>query len=123
VIPEVLEKLSWTILALIHVPPASVSVAPALIGRLYGVEAGSDMGILLMHRGVLFLAIVVACLVAALHVTARPLACVLVALSIMGFLAIYAYGGMPTGPLRTIAVADTVALLPLLYVIVRQFLA
>jgi hypothetical protein len=48
---------------------------------------------------------------------------VLVALSIMGFLAIYAYGGMPTGPLRTIAVADTVALLPLLYVIVRQFLA
>ena len=122
-IPEVLEKLSWAILALIHVPPASVSVAPALIGRLYGVEAGSVTGILLMHCGVLFLAIVVACLVAALHVTARPLACVLVALSILGFLIIYAYSGMPTRPLRTIAVANAVALLPLLYVIVRKFFA
>jgi hypothetical protein len=120
VIPEVVEKLSWPLLALIHVPPASVCVAPALVRRLYGVEASSDIGILLAHRGVLFLTIVIACVIAALDVTARPLACVLVALSTIGFLVIYARAGRPTGPLQSIAMADTAALLPLLYVIVRQ---
>ena len=39
--------------------------------------------------------------------------CIVAAISMIGFLAIYANAGFPKGPLRPIALADAVALMPL----------
>ena len=76
-----------------------------------------DLGVLIAHRGVLFLAIVIACVIAVFDPPARRALGVVVAISVIGFLALYLRAGAPPGPLRTIAIADAVALLPLAVVL------
>lgn len=105
--------VAWTLLALVHVMPAVVLVRPGLIKSLYGVEAAGDLGVLLMHRGGLFLAIVLVCLYAAWEPGARRAASLVVAISVVSFLAIYVSAGVPAGSLRLIALADLIALAPL----------
>lgn len=109
-------KCAWLLLAAIHAPPAAVGFAPALVTRLYGVDPDGTLGLLITHRGVLFLAIVAAALFATFDPAVRRAACVIVAISMVGFLALYALGGMAPGSLRTIAVLDAAAMFPLIFV-------
>lgn len=118
---ELVTKLAWAALALIHASPAAVLFAPSLIKRLYGVEANGVLGVLLIHRGALFLAVLAACLLALFDPTARRTACVVVAISVVVFLVVYVQAGMPAGPLRTVALVDFVGLAPLAWAVFAAF--
>jgi hypothetical protein len=63
---------AWMILALIHLAPAAVLGRPDLIPSPYGVQASGDVGVLLVHRGALFLAVAAVCLYAASESGGRP---------------------------------------------------
>lgn len=110
---ELIVKSAWIALALVHLPPASVLFAPTLVRSLYGVAPDGDAGVLLVHRGALFLALVITGIWAAFAPAVRPLAAAAMAVSVVGFLVVYARAGMPAGSLRIIAAFDLVALLPL----------
>jgi hypothetical protein len=110
---EVATKASWALLILIHASPAMVLFAPTLVRRLYGVDESGGAGVLLVHRGALFLAVIAACAYAMVAPEARRVASVVVAISVIGFLLVYARAGAPAGPLRKIALVDLVALAPL----------
>lgn len=118
---ELVIKLSWAALALIHVAPAAVLVAPGLIRSLYGIDASGDLGLLIAHRGALFVAVLAVCLYAAIEPGARRAASLVTALSVISFLILYARAGFPEGALRTIAMADLIALAPLALVIVTAW--
>lgn len=109
-------KIAWALLALIHVMPAAVLFAPSLVERLYAVSPTGDLGVLLVHRGALFLAVVVASLFAMFDADVRRSTSVIVAISVIGFLVVYARAGFPSGALWTIALMDGVALVPLAFV-------
>lgn len=111
-----LERIAWIALALIHLAPGVAALIPGTITRLYGVPEQGAVGLLLQHRSVLFATIVVACVWAAFSTQARPFAAVTTAISVIGFLVIYALHGLPAGSLRPIAWADFIALIPLVYV-------
>lgn len=114
---ETVTKLSWLVLALLHLPPALAVFFPSILTKLYGVSAEGDMGVLLMHRGGLFLAVFIAALLATFMLDMRRLASLILAISILSFLLIYVRAEMPEGSLRKIAVADGIGLLPLMWVI------
>lgn len=118
---EMTTKIAWGLLALVHLAPAAAGFAPSLVERLYGVTPTGDLGVLIVHRGVLFLAIVVACLLAVFQPAARPALGLVVAISVVGFLVLYVWSCFPSGPLRRIAVVDALALLPLAFVIVAAW--
>jgi len=113
---EMIVRAAWAALALIHVAPAAAFFVPGTLKSLYGVEPDGDVGTLMSHRGSLFLAVVVLCMCAMLDPTARPAASLAVGISVLGFLFVYARAGFPTGALRRIAVADGLALIPLVAV-------
>jgi hypothetical protein len=108
-----LNLVCWLALAAIHASPAAVLFRPDLTETLYGASPTGSTGLLMIHRGALFLAVVVVSSFAAFAPEARRAASLLVAISVVGFLLVYAAAGAPAGPLRTIAVVDAVALLPL----------
>jgi hypothetical protein len=118
---ETLVKSAWGLLALIHLAPAAVLFAPASLRKLYGIEPQGDLGVLLTHRGALFLAVVVLCVFGVLDPAARRAASVAVGISVLGFLVVYVRAGFPQGALRTIALVDTIALVPLIVVIVTAW--
>jgi hypothetical protein len=118
---EHLTKIAWGLLALIHVSPAAVFFSPGLVTKLYRIESGGDLSTLLNHRGALFLAIVAACLFGAFDPSSRRAVSVIVAISVIGFLIVYARAGMPQGALRSIAMADAIALLPLVWVLYQAW--
>ena len=117
---ELVVRLAWLALAALHLPPAAVGLLPRLAERLYGVAPGGDLGVLIAHRGILFAGVAAAALTAAFHVPSRRMAVIVVGLSVAGFLATYARAGMPEG-LRSIALADLVALVPLTLVAFTAF--
>lgn len=102
-------KMCWWLLAAIHAVPAAALFMPSLVTRLYGVEGGSTVFLLLHHRAALFAVVVVVCVWAALRAEVRPLAVAAVGLSMLSFLLLYALAGQP-GALRAIAVADLLGL-------------
>lgn len=108
-----MQTAAWMMLALIHAAPAAVLARPDLIRSLYGVDAAGDLGVLLLHRGALFLAVAVVCLYAAFVPSGRRAAVLVVGVSVLSFLAIYLLAGAPAGSLRLIAIVDGVALAPL----------
>jgi hypothetical protein len=108
-----LVSLAWLALVLVHTPPALATFLPALRRRMYGVDEGGALGVILTHRGVLFLAVAAVCVYAAFEFDARRAASIMAAISVLGFLVIYAGAGFPKGSLRRVALADAVALLPL----------
>ena len=110
---ETLTRAAWVALAAIHLPPAAILVAPDLARRLYAVDPDGAAGILIVHRGALFLALVVIALWAAFDPALRRATSVAVAISVVGFVLLYARAGLPAGALRTIAIADLLALMPL----------
>lgn len=114
---EYITKASWLVLALIHLTPALVLFSPDLVQKLYGISASDDVGILIVHRGGLFLAVLVSILLACFLTDIRRLASLITAISVISFLYVYSRAGLPEGPLRKIAVIDGFALLPLTWVI------
>lgn len=111
----------WLVLAAIHASPAAILFRPGLTETLYGVPPTGATGLLLIHRGALFLAIVAVTLFAAISHGARRAATLPVGISVIGFLLVYMAAGAPAGPLRTIALVDAVALLPLAFVTWRAW--
>ena len=120
---ERLVVVCWLILAAVHASPAAVLFKPSLTGMLYGVPPTGPTGLLIVHRGALFLAVFVVAVFAAFSPEARKAATLVVGISLVAFLAVYAMAGAPQGPLRTIAVVDALALLPLAYVTWSAWLA
>ena len=120
-IVEAATKIAWLALAVIHLPPAAVLVAPGLAERLYAVDPTGAPGVLIVHRGALFLGLVILALWAMLDPALRLAASTVLIVSVVGFLVVYAR----TAPneLRAIAVADTIALAPLLWVAWRAWAA
>jgi hypothetical protein len=114
-------KIAWGVLALVHAAPAAALVVPGALRRLYGLELGGDLRVLLVHRGALFFALVVLCVFALFDPAARRAAGVAVALSVVGYLGVYAQAGFPAGPLRRVALVDTFAVAPLLVVLVAAW--
>lgn len=110
---EMMTKAAWGLLVLIHCMPAAVVFSPSLTTRLYGVDATSAAGVLLLHRGALFLAIVAAGLFAMLDPDVRRACSVILAISMIGYLVVYAQAGLPSGPLRQVALVEAVGLIPL----------
>ncbi len=106
--------LCFAIVGIIHLLPIAPVFAPDTLTRLYGVAPDDATQLLLLRHRALLLALVGALCLWAVWVPAiRPAALVAAGLNIAGFLALYALYGGPPGPLRTIALADVVAMLPL----------
>jgi hypothetical protein len=116
----VIERLAWSVLALVHATPALALFAPPLLAKLYGVKPGDPLFLLMHHRAALFLAVVIACIWCALDPTPRRLSVVVVAISMLSFLAIYFAGGSPAA-LKQIAVADLIGLPALAFVAWKAF--
>ncbi len=114
-----LVTLAWLALMLVHTPPAFAAFSGKLRRRMYGVDENGQLGIILAHRGVLFLAVALVCLYAALLPgDGRRSAALVTTISVVGFLILYLGAKAPKGPLRAIAIADAVALAPLAVVII-----
>tara|TARA_R110002110_G_scaffold347516_1_gene557598 strand:- start:77 stop:436 length:360 start_codon:yes stop_codon:yes gene_type:complete len=117
------ERIAWLVLALlIHLPPFAAFFRPSLVTKLYGVAADDPNFALLQHRAALFGVIAIACFWAAFDPDVRKLAVVVTALSMISFLGIFVAYGQPVS-LRTIAVADAIALPFLAYVGWKAFVA
>lgn len=101
--------ICWGVLGLIHLLPALALFRPSMISALYGVPSGSTTFLLLHHRAALFLCVLLVCVWAALRPEVRPLASVVVAISMISFLWLYAAAGQPAA-LRQIAIADLAGL-------------
>jgi hypothetical protein len=110
---ENLIRLSFAALALLHLAPAAVLVAPSMIDRLYGADPSGDVGLLLVHRGGLFLAVALAALLAVVDPGARRAASLVAAVSMLSFLMVYLRAGLPSGALAKVALMDLIGLLPL----------
>jgi hypothetical protein len=115
-----LELIAWLMLALVHVMPALAFFIPSLLTKLYRLEPGNALFLLMNHRAALFLAILVICLWSAFDAAPRRLASVAVAISMVSFLGLYWLQGAPP-MLRQIAVVDLIGLPALSYVIWRAF--
>lgn len=109
--------LAWVALVLVHTPPALATFSADMRERMYGVESAGALDVILTHRGVLFLAVAAICALAAFVPATRPGAAVVVAISVVGFLAVYMLGGAPQA-LRTVALVDAIALAPLAIVLI-----
>ena len=104
-----LQPILWIILAAIHAMPALAVFRPATLTTLYGVTADSPLFLLMQHRAALFLAVFAACVWAAFVPEGRKLAVVVVGISMVSFLVLYASAGSPE-PLKRIAVVDLAGL-------------
>jgi len=119
---ELITKLSWGALALIHLTPSLPIFRPNMIEKLYGADPAGDLGLLMTHRSGLFLAVFVATLFAIFNDEARRLATIVVGISMISFLVLYLQAGLPGGPLQKIAIADAIGIVPLALVIWQAWL-
>jgi hypothetical protein len=115
-----MQLISWLALALIHATPALAFFRPALITKLYRLDAGSPLFLLFQHRAALFVVIFVICLWAAFDPGSRRLASVAVGISMISFVVLWRMAGSPPA-LRTIAVTDIVGLPFLAFVAFKAF--
>jgi hypothetical protein len=104
-----LERICWAVLVFIHITPASMLFRPAAIGKLYGIDSVGPIAALLHHRAALFVIVVIACIWAMVDPGARRLAVIIVATSMLAFLAVYWHAGSPVA-LKSIAMADMAGL-------------
>ena len=104
-----IERLCYAALALIHITPASMLFRPQAIGKLYRVEASGSLLTLLHHRAALFVIVVIACLWGMIDPATRRLAVVVIATSMLSFLAVYWQNGSPP-VMKSIALADMAGL-------------
>lgn len=108
--------LAFALVGIIHLLPIAPVFAPETLSRLYGI-APTDVTLLVLmrHRALLLALVGLLCLWASWSPSIRPAALLAAALNVVGFLGFYALYGSPTGALRTIAIADVVALPPLVF--------
>jgi hypothetical protein len=108
--------LAFAVVATIHLIPIGPVFAPELLTRLYGIKPDDETPLVLMrHRALLLGLVGILCLWAIWSAQVRPAALLAAAINVVGFLAFYALYGNPAGALRTIAIGDLVAVLPLTY--------
>src|SRR5688572_12370720 len=100
---DMLERIAWLGLALIHLMPAMALFTPGGLARLYGVKPDGAILVLLEHRTLLFAGIFVLCLWSALEPQPRAAALAATAISVLGYFVLYIRHGLPAGPLRSIA--------------------
>jgi hypothetical protein len=108
--------LAFAVVGAIHLMPVAPVFAPETLSRLYGIAPGDSTLLLLMRHRALLLALVgILCLWATWSPGVRPAALTAAAINVVGFLGFYALYGNPGGALRTVAIADLVALPPLAF--------
>jgi hypothetical protein len=106
---NMIAKLCWAILLAIHTMPALALFRPALISKMYRVDAESPLFLLFQHRAALFFVICVICVWAIFRPETRPLATIAVGISMVSFVLIWLLAGAPSA-LKSIAVADIIGL-------------
>lgn len=108
--------LAYAIVGAIHLMPMAPIFLPETLSRLYGIApTDSTLLVLMRHRAVLLGLVGIVCLWAVWWPPVRPAALLAAAINIAGFLGFYALYGNPAGALRTIAIADLIALPPLAF--------
>lgn len=117
---EFITQIAWAVLALIHFPPALAVFRPGQVRTLYGVDDAGETGLLLVHRGWLFAAVLALCILAVFSPASRLAATLVCAISMLGFLLLYVRAGRPAGALRKIAITDLAGLPALAWVIFVQ---
>lgn len=111
----------WTALAFavvggIHLMPVAPVFVPETLSRLYGIApTDTTLLVLMRHRAILLALVGILCLWAVWWPPVRPAALLAAAINIVGFLGFYALYGNPAGALRIIAIADLVAVPPLVF--------
>lgn len=110
-----IERVSWLLLAVVHLMPALALFRPSLLNRLYSLQADDPLFLLMQHRAALFFAILLLCLWSAFDRTPRPAAALATAISMISFLLLYIQNGMPSS-LAIIAKADAIGLPALAFV-------
>jgi hypothetical protein len=108
--------LAFAVVGAIHLMPVAPVFVPETLGRLYGIApTDSTLLVLMRHRALLLALVGLLCLWASWAPPVRPAALLAAAINVVGFLGFYALYGNPAGALRTIAIADLVALPPLAF--------
>jgi hypothetical protein len=108
--------LAFAVVGAIHLMPIAPVFVPETLSRLYGIApTDSTLLVLMRHRALLLALVGVLCLWASWMPSVRPAALLAAAINIAGFLGFYALYGNPGGALRTIAIADVIALPPLAF--------
>lgn len=108
--------IAFAIVGAIHLLPIAPVFVPETLSRLYGIApADSTLLVLMRHRAALLGLVGILCLWAIWAPSVRPAALLAAAINIVAFLGFYAAYGSPAGALRTIALADLVALPPLAF--------
>jgi hypothetical protein len=108
--------LAFAVVGAIHLMPMAPVFVPETLSRLYGVTpTDTTLLVLMRHRAVLLGLVGILCLWAVWWPPVRPAALLAAALNIVAFLGYYALYGNPAGALRTIAIADLIALPPLAF--------
>lgn len=102
------DRLCWSVIALVHLLPATALFRPAVITSLYKLTPQSPLFALIHHRAALFVIVVVASIWAMVEPGTQKLASITVAISMVSFLTIYWSNGSPPA-LRTIALTDLAA--------------
>lgn len=110
-----LERISWSLLALVHLTPALALFRPTLLDRLYGLKSDDPLFLLMQHRAALFFGVLLLCLWSAADAHPRRAAALATAISMVSFLLLYWQNGMPPS-LSIIAKADVIGLPALAYV-------
>jgi len=100
-------SVGFFLLSLLHVPPAISAFRPEMMATLYGpAAADGGVGILLHHRAMMFVLVAGACLAAAVVPAIRQPVLILTGWSMLTYLVAYATGGLPSGALARVALAD-----------------
>ena len=108
--------LAFAVVGAIHLMPvAPVFAAGDAVAPLRHRAADSTLLVLMRHRALLLALVGLLCLWASWWAPVRPAALLAAAINVVGFLGFYALYGNPAGALRTIAIADLIALPPLAY--------
>lgn len=108
--------LAFAVVGAIHLMPVAPVFVPETLSQLYGIAPSDTTLLVLMRPRALLLALVgILCLWASWAPGVRPAALLAAAINVVGFLGFYALYGNPAGALRTIAIADLVALPPLAF--------
>jgi hypothetical protein len=115
-----IDTVAWLALALVHLMPALAFFRPGLLTRLYRIESGNPLFLLMHHRAALFLLVLVICIWSAFDPVPRRLGSVAVAISMLSFLWLYWRALMPA-PLKQIALVDMLGLPPLAFVLWKAF--
>ena len=108
--------LAFAVVGAIHLMPVAPVFVPETLSRLYGIAPDdSTLLVLMRHRALLLALVRILCLWGSWWAPVRSAALLAAAINVLGFLSFYALYGNPAGALRTIAIADLIALPPLAY--------